>query len=189
MPAGLITPLVMVRATCGGCWYHQGTCSAGQSAEPGLLVTEGARMILAAQDIPEIVAALAEFVTASEPYIIGFDPPLDLRAIAAAVRLLPAVLDVAGCLGLRRSGAVASFRWDEPYVLRPEWDARIRNMAYHQASLKYPALALLVPRRPANAVPCLHCGASGRCSGLPARLADGVVCYCGGLGWLPGEDA
>jgi hypothetical protein len=143
----------------------------------------------AAQFIPEIVTALAEFVAAPEPYIIGFDPPLDLRAIAGEMQLLPAVLDMGGCLGLRPSGAVASFLWDEPHVLRPEWDARIRNMAYYQASLKYPALAPLVPRRPANAVPCLHGGGSGRCSGLPVPIAGGVVCYCGGLGWLPGKDA
>jgi hypothetical protein len=143
----------------------------------------------AAQDIPEIVATLAEFVAAPEPYIIGFDPPLNLRAIAAAVRLLPAVLDMGGCLGLRQSGAVASFLWDEPHVLRAEPDPRIRNVAYYQASLKYPALAPLVPRRPANAVSCLCCGGSGRCSGLPAHLANSVVCYCGGLGWLPGKGA
>jgi len=143
----------------------------------------------AAQVIPEIVAALAEFVAAAEPYFIGFDPPLDLRAIAAAVRLLPAILDIGECLGLRRSGAVASFLWDEPHMLRPEWDARIRNMTYYRASLKYPALIPLAPRRPVNAVVCLHCGGSGRCSGPPARLAIRVVCYGGGLGWLPDKDA
>jgi hypothetical protein len=77
-------------------------------------------MVDAAQLIPEIVAA-------PDPYIIGFDPPLDLRAVAAKVRLLPGVLDMGGGLGLRPSSEVVSFLWDEPHVLRPERDARIRN--------------------------------------------------------------
>jgi len=134
----------------------------------------------ASQDVPEIVAAIAEFVGASAPYTIGVDPPLDLRAIVAEVQLLPAMLDMGGCLGLRPNGEVASFMWDEPYTLRPETDNRIRNMAYYRASLKHPALAPLVPRRPADAVDCSYCAGSGRFPGF-----DQVVCYCGGLGWLP----
>jgi hypothetical protein len=137
------------------------------------------------EDIPEIATALAEFVADPKPYTIRFDPPLDLRAIAAEVRLLPAMLDAGGCLGLRPSGEVASFLWDEPQRLRTEGGERIRNLAYHQAALKYPGLALLVPRRPPDAVVCSYCGGSGRCGGLPDRLADSVICFCGGLGWLP----
>jgi hypothetical protein len=76
------------------------------------------------QDIPEIVAVLTTFVAGPEPYTIHFDPPLDLRAIAAEVQLLPACLDIGGCLGLRPSGEVASFTWDEPRQLRDEWDER-----------------------------------------------------------------
>ena len=123
-------------------------------------------MVVAAE-IPEIATALAEFVTAPQPYTIGFDPPLDLRAIAAEVRLLPAMLDMGGCLGLRPSGEVASFLWDEPRHLRAETDERIRNLAYHQASLKYPRLAPLVPRRPADAVVCSYCGGSDRWPACP----------------------
>jgi hypothetical protein len=136
-------------------------------------------------DIPEIVTALAEFAAAEEPYIIGCDPPLDLRAVAAELQLLPAMLDMGGCLSLRPSGEVASLLWGEPHRLRAEPDERIRNLAYYQASLKYPALTRLVPCRPPDAVVYPHCGGSGRCDWLPDRLADGVVCYCGGLGWLP----
>jgi hypothetical protein len=142
--------------------------------------------VVAAQEIPEIVAAIAKFVAAPEPYTIGFDPPLDLRVLVAELRLLPALLDMGGCLGLRPTGEVASFLWEEPTTLRPETDLRIRNLAYYQVSLKHPELALLVPRRPAGAVTCTYCAGSGRCSGLPAELADKIVCYCGGIGWLPG---
>ena len=141
--------------------------------------------MVAKQDIPEIVAAIAEFVMAPEPFIINIDPPLDLRALVAEVQLLPASLDWGGCLGLRPNGEVASFLWDKPTTLRAEPDARICNLAYYQASLKYAALAPLVPKRPADALECPHCKGSGQCSGVPPHLAEMFVCYCGGLGWLP----
>jgi hypothetical protein len=145
--------------------------------------------VTAGEDIPEIAAALAAFVADPDPLVIGSDPPLDLRATAAQLRLLPAVLDMGGCYGLRPSGEVVSFLWDEPEQIRTETDDRIRNVAYCQAARKYPVLASIVPRRPPDAVLCAQCGGSGRCAGVPDRVAQSVVCYCGGLGWLPGKYA
>jgi hypothetical protein len=147
----------------------------------------GIMAVAAGEDIPEIAEALTAFVADPKPYLIGGDRPLDLRAIAAQLRLLPAVLDMGGCYGLRPSGEVASFLWDEPEQVRTETDDRIRNLAYCQAARKYPVLASLVPRRPPDAVVCSHCGGSGRLAGVPDRIAESVVCYCGGLGWLPGK--
>jgi len=138
------------------------------------------------QDIPEIVAAFDAFIVAAEPYTIGFEPPLDLRALAGELGLLPALLDMGGCLGLLKNGEVASFLWDEPATLRLESDPRIRNLAYFQTSLKYPVLAPLVSQRPIDALTCSHCSGSGKWLGLNAKWADRIVCYCGGLGWLPG---
>lgn len=139
-----------------------------------------------ARDIPEIVAALAAFVEMPEPYTIGSDPPLNLRALAAELRLLPAMAEMGGCFCLRPTGEVVSFLWDEPTTLRQETDPRICNSSYFQASLKYPELAPLVPKRTANSIVCPWYVGTGKCSGLPAALDDKIVCYCGGLGWLPG---
>src|SRR5215475_215051 len=98
------------------------------------------------------------FIADPEPYLVRLlDPPLDLRVFADEVELLPVVLDGGGGLGLRPSGEVALFLWDRPHLLRPETDARIRNMVYYQASLRYPSLAPLVPCRPVDAVVCSHC--------------------------------
>jgi hypothetical protein len=99
------------------------------------------------------------------------------------------MLDGGGCLGVHPSGEVASFLWDEPDLLRAEHDQRIINIAYFQASLKYPALAALVPLRPTDALACPFCDGSGKCLDPRANLVDLVVCYCGGLGWLPRESA
>jgi hypothetical protein len=79
--------------------------------------------------------------------------------------------------------------WDEPRQLRADWDERTRNIVYYQASLKYSTLARLVPRGPADALDCSFCGGSGRCSELGEKVADDVVCYCGGRGWLPSKTA
>ncbi len=117
---------------------------------------------------------LAAFIADPQPYPILSDPPLDLRLIAAEAELLPVVLDVGGCYGLRPSGEVMSFLWDEPQLLRAEADARIRNLVYYQASLKYPALAPLVPCRPVDAVLCFYCGGSGQ-SGFPGLGLHGGI--------------
>ncbi len=141
--------------------------------------------MVAAHEVPEIARALAEFIAAPEPYLINFTPPLDLRAVAAELRLLPAVLDMGGCLGVRPSGEVGSFAWDEPRSLRIESDEVIRTIAYYRASLKYPAMASLAPRRPPDAIDCPHCDGKGRCVGIPESLADRIACSCGGVGWSP----
>src|SRR5690348_6387084 len=119
------------------------------------------------KDIPEIAITLAAFIADPEPYIIRFEPPLNLRNHAAEVLLLPVTLDMGGCIGLRPSGEVAYFLWDDPKLLIAECEERVRNSAYYQASLKYPMLAPLVPRRPSDAVVCTHCNGSGRCDFLP----------------------
>ena len=130
------------------------------------------------KDIPEIAEALAGFIADPQPYTIFSNPPLELRIIAAEVKLLPVILDMGGCYGLRPSGEVVSFPWDEPQLFQVEMDTRIRNLVYYQANLKYPRLASLVPCRPVDAVVCPHCGGSGQCPVLPGR---NLMCYCGGL--------
>ncbi len=108
--------------------------------------------------------------------------PLDLRSVVAKVGALPLTLDMGGCLAIRADGEIISFRWDEPHDVKIERDVRWRNSALYQGSLKYPELAPLVPSRPTDATPC------GDCAGIAATRAQGIkniVCYCGGLGWLP----
>jgi len=144
--------------------------------------------VAAAKEIPEITAALEEFVAAPGVNTTSSDP-LDLKRLAAELRLLPAFSDMGGCYGIRPSGVVASFAWDEPHMLQDERDTRICNMVYYQASLKYPSLVPLVPTRSADAVTCSCCGGSGRVLDFPDHLVDKVLCYCGGLGWLPGQNA
>jgi hypothetical protein len=113
--------------------------------------------------------------------------PLRLREVVARFGALPLCLDLGGCTALRSDGEIISFAWDAPYGLKVEDDLRLRNAALYQGSRKYPELAVLVPARPPTARDCPHCGGSGA-SPLALQVgAENMVCFCGGLGWLPLE--
>jgi hypothetical protein len=86
-----------------------------------------------------------------------------------------------GCFAVCPTGEIVSFSWDTPDELRVEIDPRIRNTTLYQGSEKYAALREFLPPRPTDAIDCPRKG-KGK---LLAPLNDIVVCYCGGLGWLP----
>ena len=127
--------------------------------------------------VNEITLALRQFLADSSP------DPMNLRQIAAEIQALPLVLDMGGCYAICSNGQVVSFSWDAPSDVRVEEDPRIRNMAIFQGCRKYPTLKSLVPSRPAEALECSQCHGTGK---LPLPMQN-VICYCGGLGWLPSE--
>ena len=135
----------------------------------------------------KIETALNKFVANPEPYLIGFDEPLDLRRLAAELKVLPMFLDFGGCYGVRPNGEIVSFSWDEPYKLEAENDPRVRNIVLFQGAKKYPELEELVPARPPDAVECPDCKGTGVFQGLAEHgiVPQNIVCYCGGIGWLP----
>jgi hypothetical protein len=107
--------------------------------------------------------------------------PLGLRQIVSRMNALPLFLDMGGCIAASPGGEIISFLWDEPLVIRVETCPRIRNLALFQVSKKYSALREFIPPRPEDAVNCPHCKGKGE---LPAPM-NKVVCYCGGVRWLP----
>lgn len=127
----------------------------------------------------------AAYINNPEPHVVKFDPPLNMRALAARLSILPIVLDMGGVMALRSSGEVVSFSWDEPDRLKIEGDVRVRNLVFFQAAIKFPELKPLVPDRPADVRECESCRGTGIVTGLPNNLVTDVICYCGGLGWLP----
>ena len=58
---------------------------------------------------------------------------------------------------------------------------RLLNLAIVEGAKRFPWLIDLRPARPPDAQACSMCGETGA---LPAPL----VCYCGGAGWVPGDD-
>ncbi len=135
----------------------------------------------------KIEAALRAFIANPEPCLIGLENPLDFRKLAAELNALPMFLDFGGCYVIRPNGEIVSFIWDEPYNLESENDPRIRNLVLFQGAKKYPELSELVPSRPPDAEDCSHCNGTG-IEQMNEKLGfneERIVCYCGGLGWLP----
>jgi hypothetical protein len=135
----------------------------------------------------KIEAALRAFIASPVPYPIGLENPLDLRELAAELNALLMFLDFGGCYAIRPDGEIISFLWDKPYNLEYENDPRIRNLVLFQGAKKYPELDKLVPPRPPDAEDCSHCGGTG-VESMNEKLGfdeERLVCYCGGLGWLP----
>jgi hypothetical protein len=131
---------------------------------------------------PELSAIIAKLLA-------DFISTADERAAALASRVsaLPLLQDMGGFYGLRPSGELVEVLWDEPESLRQIADQRIANMALYRGSRTFPQLAELAPQRTDAAVPCNSCGGSGLVS-VPTHLQDRVLCWCGGLGWLPSMD-
>lgn len=85
---------------------------------------------------------------------------------------------------INTNGDVISFLWDDTLHGQIEFDPRIRNIALFQGSKKYPELKCLI-ERPDDATVCPHCGGTGMDPYAEKLKTDAIICYCGGLGWIP----
>jgi hypothetical protein len=113
--------------------------------------------------------------------------PNDLRRIAAGANVLPLFIEMGGVYAITVAGDIVSFSWDNLELPREEHDPRIRNIVLFQGSKKYPELRNLIPERPDDAPICPHCQGTGIESFSATHNIEGVVCFCGGLGWIPKE--
>jgi hypothetical protein len=125
-----------------------------------------------------IAGLIEDFVKGSETY------SLNLRQLAAAKNVLPLVWDMGGVFTINPSGEIVSFawgQWDDPRI---ESDLRLRNNALFGGSKKYPELESLIAK-PETARVCPYCQGTGIDSYAEKLNADAIICYCGGLGWVP----
>lgn len=134
---------------------------------------------------------IQEFSLATAP------DPLKLRDLAAAENVLPLIWDMGGVFAINPGGDVVSFSfsltlngqfvaypWEKTEPPRIETDLRIRNNALFGGSKKYPELEPLI-EKPDDARVCPHCGGTGIDSYAEKLNTNAIVCYCGGLGWIP----
>lgn len=145
-----------------------------------VLSRPGSAMFLSAQPgVPEIVARLRQrwLATAS---------PQDIhRPYVETQNVLPLASDLGGFYGVTTSGDFLEFQWDRDERGRLVTDERAVHSAWFQAAKKYPELAAFLPNRPPLVQDCEMCAGTGTPAELPEHLADVIVCYCGGAGWLP----
>lgn len=149
----------------------------------------------------EINRLIDLFVAGQNP-----DPVPELSAPELdAVRkssVLPTLEDWSAFAGITRACELVWVDRDPPYSMRPIDDPLYRRFALFEASKRFPTLESLCPTRPDDARTCDHCGGTGRPSlGIEQEtirlggrernvrdIADRIVCYCGGVGWLLGEE-
>jgi len=108
----------------------------------------------------------------------------ELRELVAQERVLPLFCDMGGVLTIDVDGEIRSFLWDDTLHGQVEYDPRIRNLALFQGSKKYPELEVLI-EKPDDARVCPHCRGTGTDPYAEKLNTDAIVCYCGGLGWVP----
>ena len=124
--------------------------------------------------------------------------PLDLRQLAATEKVLPLISDWGGVFTISVSGDIIMFPFrvndkgefvafpfaDQEEHPRLETDLRLRNNALFGGSRKYPELEILI-EKPKDAKICPYCGGTGKDAYAEKLNTDAIVCYCGGLGWIP----
>ena len=98
---------------------------------------------------------------------------------------LPVLFDMGGFFAIRTDGVVLSATWDAPESPGVEEDPRIRNTVFYVASRLHPSFSALKPERETADIDCEDCGGTGRFR-FNNEVVPDVVCYYGGLGWLPG---
>lgn len=132
--------------------------------------------------IPEQLAArIAQYI---EDYPSTPDATSELCTLVAQENVLPLMCDMGGVYTLSANGEVRSFLWDDTLHGQVEYDPRVINIALFQGSKKYPELESLI-EKPADARVCESCHGSGIEPKAKALNTDAIVCYCGGLGWVP----
>jgi hypothetical protein len=110
------------------------------------------------------------------------------RGAIAREDVLPLLFDWTGFMALTPGGQVAWVHYDdEPGEVETVHDERLRNIGLFQGTKLHPELQFLLPVKPSNAIECHDCRGTGRLS-FPRghrHLSEIVICYCGGIGWLP----
>jgi hypothetical protein len=148
-------------------------------------------MNISKEQSAQITKRIEEFIAETSP------DPLNLRHFAAVEKVLPLIWDWGGVFTINANGEIISFPfsvaaqgnivafpWDQSDEPRLETDLRLSNSALFGASKRYPELKELIVR-PEDARVCWGCGGTGIDPYAVELNTDAIVCYCGGLGWIP----
>ncbi len=143
------------------------------------------------QELSEkIEVILQEYISNPEPDWIDSDKTIDLRKIASELNVLPIYPDWSGAFGIRPNGEFFSFSYEKPYEIKTAYNQREINSVLFQAVKNYSELQELMPVRTPDSIECPDCDGTGNYKKFADHevLSKTVVCFCGGLGWLPNEN-
>jgi hypothetical protein len=132
----------------------------------------------------QIERRIAEFIGDSS----AFGAHAWARGAIASLNALPLLFDWTAFITLLPDGQIVWVPYDnEPGDIEVVQEERVRNTGLFQATKLHPELQFLLPPKPPDAIDCPDCRGTGRLK-FPQgseHLADKLVCFCGGLGWLP----
>jgi hypothetical protein len=140
------------------------------------------------QELSEkIETILQEYINNPESDWVDTEKTINLRKIAVELNVLPLYLDWSGAFGIRSNGEFFSFSYEKPYEIKTDYNQREINGILFRGVKKYPELHELTPLRAANSIECSTCNGTG-IEPMNENLGfteERIVCFCGGLGWLP----
>jgi len=132
------------------------------------------------------IEALIELIPDGQAYH-DFDswPQPNFRQL----NVLPVMFDIGGASVLCPDGTWKCVLWNEPHAVTEMacFDDRIERGLRHKASQKYPSLQWMKPIPQSVSINCPECNGDGISPAAKAG-ATNVVCWCGGLGWVPANE-
>ncbi len=127
-------------------------------------------------------ASVAELADAIDSLAPSSDPVTELARKHSS---LPLSGDMGGVIALTKSGDIVCLSWEGD--VGPLDDVRTRDVALAVGCKRFPFLERFLPRREPMDPTCPVCEGSG-VEPLTANVGlEGIVCWCGGLGWIPSD--
>lgn len=138
----------------------------------------------------KIEAVFQEYISNPQPDWIDSGKTIDLRKIAAELKVLPLYLDWSGAFGIQPDGEFFSFSYEKPYEIKTDYNQREINGILFQGLKRHPSLQDLMPVRTDHSIECSDCKGTGihPMNKTLGYTEEKIVCFCGGLGWLPGQE-
>ena len=121
-----------------------------------------------------------------ESYAIGQDSKMGhAQNFVERNSLVPLMYDMSGFFAINATGTILAFSFDDLDHPTPVVESRLVNTILKQGSRTFPELDGLLPRRPDNSKDCSYCLGTGVAPAARLLNEPNIVCFCGGLGWIP----
>ena len=127
-----------------------------------------------------LTASQAEAIEGAIKSYVDYATAVDLASIRRLHKILPLLVDSGGVSGITSEGHVLEVMWDSPGTARVA-DPHMRDLTLIVGARQFPFLRTLLPEPGPRPKVCPMCGGSGS----PGPGLENVVCWCGGLGWVP----
>ena len=108
----------------------------------------------------------------------------NLQETVAKLDALPMAFNF-DCYAIKPSGKIIVFEVDNSNSFEVETNPRIINTVLFQGIKKFSELKELMPVRSADDIDCSACNGTGVNPIAEKLKTENIICWCGGLGWIP----